>query len=75
MLKLRVEFRRVIPLVIHDASVLDHGRAVPFAGLYAQIDVRDIAIGFTVSSYPVAVQAHFIFTVLQTLKTTNHLAH
>ena len=74
MLKLRVEFRRVMPLVIHDASIFDHGRTVPFAGLYAQIDVRDIAIGLTVSSYPVAVQAHFIFTILQTLKTANHLA-
>ena len=62
MLKLRVEFRRVMPLVIHDASVLNHGRTVPFTGLYTQIDVGEIAIGLTVSSYPVAVQAHFIFT-------------
>src|SRR3954452_18826441 len=74
LLKLRVEFRRVMPLVIHDASVLDHGRTVPFAGLYTQVDVRDIAIGLTVSSYPFAVQAHFIFTIFQTPKTTNHLA-
>ena len=75
MLKLRVEFRCVMPLIIHDASIFDHRRTVPFAGLHAQIDVGDIAIGLTVSSYPVAVRAHLIFTILQTLETTDHLAH
>src|SRR3954464_8432897 len=64
-----------MPLVIHNASVLHDGRTVPYAGLYAQIDVRDISIGLTVSSYPVAVQAHLIFAILQTPKATNHLAH
>ena len=63
LLKLRVEFRRVMPLVIHDASILDDGRAVPFAGLYAQFDVRNIAISLPVSRYPVAVPSHFIIAI------------
>src|SRR5262249_25729755 len=71
-LKPRVKFRRVVPFVVRDASVFDHDQAVPFAGLYAQFDVRDKAIGFPVSSYFVAVQAHFIVTILQTLKITKH---